>query len=162
MSPAIGTILFTIVFPGTVTVLIPYWLLQSPWNRGFNAQPWIRVPGVALIAAGVAAYLMCASAFVRLGRGTPAPWSPPRRLVADGLYVWSRNPMYVAVVLLVAGEALAFDSVVLLAYSAVCWAGFQAAVLLYEEPKLRRLFGAQYQAYCRAVPRWLGVGGGGS
>ncbi len=156
MSPATGTILFTIVFPGALVALIPYWLLQSPWNRGFNAPPWIRLPGAALVAAGVAAYLMCAWAFVRVGKGTPAPWKPPKRLVAEGLYVWSRNPMYVALVLLLAGEALAFDSVLLLIYAAVCWAAFHARVLLYEEPKLRQLFGPEYEAYCREVPRWLG------
>ncbi|HWP45479.1 MAG TPA: isoprenylcysteine carboxylmethyltransferase family protein, partial [Blastocatellia bacterium] len=89
------------------------------------------------------------------GRGTPAPYDPPRRLVVSGLYRYTRNPMYVGIVTLLIGEALAFRSISLAIYSAAVWPLFHLRVIYYEEPKLRELFGQDYLDYCKKVSRWL-------
>jgi protein-S-isoprenylcysteine O-methyltransferase Ste14 len=93
--------------------------------------------------------------FVVVGRGTPAPVAPPEALVVSGLYRWVRNPMYVGVLCWLAALALFFASGAIALYAAVVFAGFNAFVMGYEEPALRRRFGAAYERYCRSVPRWL-------
>ena len=93
--------------------------------------------------------------FVTRGRGTPAPIAAPKRLVVTGFYRWVRNPMYVAIILVVVGEALVFRSAALLLYAAVLWITFHLFVLLYEEPHLRGRFGPPYEEYVRSVPRWV-------
>lgn len=149
------TIIFTFVVPGTVTVLVPYWLLSSrsappPMNIG-----WVRFVGLVPILLGISIYLWCAWDFTFAGRGTPAPIDPPKELVMRGLYRYSRNPMYVGVLSVLLGEALVLRSQRLFEYTAVVFGFFYLFVLLYEEPILRQKFGESYQAYCRAVPRWL-------
>ena len=93
--------------------------------------------------------------FALKGLGTLAPVAPTRHLVVSGLYRHVRNPMYVGVVSAILGQALWFGSAALLEYAAALWAGFFLFVLLYEEPALKRQFGAEYEAYRRNVPRWL-------
>lgn len=111
--------------------------------------------GLFAIALGWGTLLRCAWDFARFGRGTPAPIDPPRRLVVQGLYRFVRNPMYVGVVTILLGEAVLFRSLSLLLYGTAWWVVFHLFVLLYEESTLRRMFGAEYDAYCRTVPRWL-------
>jgi len=89
------------------------------------------------------------------GEGTPAPYDPPHRLVTGRLYGWMRNPMYVAVITILLGEALFYGSVALLAWAVVAWFLFNFLVVLYEEPVLRRRFGPAYEAYLEHVPRWI-------
>jgi protein-S-isoprenylcysteine O-methyltransferase Ste14 len=93
--------------------------------------------------------------FALKGIGTPAPVAPTRHLVVSGLYRHVRNPMYVGVVLAIVGQALWLGSMALLGYAAAVFAAFFLFVLLYEEPALRRQFGAEYESYRRHVPRWL-------
>jgi protein-S-isoprenylcysteine O-methyltransferase Ste14 len=93
--------------------------------------------------------------FVREGRGTPAPVAPTVQLVVGGTFRYVRNPGYVAVVSLLVGQALLFGSGAVLLYALAVAVAFHAFVILYEEPTLRRQFGAEYEAYCRKVPRWL-------
>jgi protein-S-isoprenylcysteine O-methyltransferase Ste14 len=88
------------------------------------------------------------------GKGTIAPWDPPKRLVAVGLYRFVRNPMYVAVLVLVAGWALAFGSVPMGLYLLVLAVGFHLRIRFGEEPLLRIRFGAQWNAYAQGVSRW--------
>jgi protein-S-isoprenylcysteine O-methyltransferase Ste14 len=97
----------------------------------------------------------CFVDFVRRGRGTPAPYDPPRELVVAGLYRYVRNPQYVGVVLAVVGEAVASGRVILLGYAAGLAAFYHLFVTRYEEPTLRRTFGEAYARYVAAVPRWL-------
>lgn len=153
MSPIIRTLLFTIVVPGFWTVLIPYWMLPcgiSPDLRGAGAGGWL------LIAAGVALYLMCAFwGFALRGRGTPLPMDPPKKLVVEGPYKVVRNPMYWGVASVMLGEAAVFHSVALAELVAAFVVGVTLFVLLFEEPELRRKFGAEYEEYCLRVPRWL-------
>jgi protein-S-isoprenylcysteine O-methyltransferase Ste14 len=87
--------------------------------------------------------------------GTPAPVKPPEKLVANGLYRHVRNPMYVAVFIIIIGQALLFGDAALLPYAAIIWTAFHLFVIFYEEPNLRRRFGADYELYCSRVPRWL-------
>jgi protein-S-isoprenylcysteine O-methyltransferase Ste14 len=153
MSPILRTVIFTIVVPGFWTVLMPYWMLPRgvrPDIRGAGAAGWV------LIAAGVALYLMCAFwGFALRGKGTPLPLDPPKKLVVEGPYRVVRNPMYWGVGSVVLGEAAIFHSLALAELAGVFGAGVILFVLLFEEPELRRKFGAEYDDYCRRVPRWL-------
>ncbi|MBN1529494.1 MAG: isoprenylcysteine carboxylmethyltransferase family protein [Thermoleophilaceae bacterium] len=149
---AAGSALFLVAAPGTAAVLVP-WLLT-----GFESEdPWIglRLAGWVLIAAGAAVVLHAFWRFVAEGLGTPAPPAAPQRLVVGGIYRHVRNPMYVAVLAVILGEALVLGRPVLLAYAAALWAVFAAFVRFYEEPTLAARFGAGYDAYRSAVPAWL-------
>ena len=147
-------ILFTIIVPGTVTVVIPRLLL----SRGGGQAPlsWGILQGLALVAGGVgvAIYIRCVWDFASFGRGTPAPIDAPKRLVVRGLYRYVRNPMYVGVLSTLLGEAAFFESRALLTYTAGFFVAVNLFVLLYEEPTLRRTFGEPYEEYRRAVGRW--------
>lgn len=146
---------FTLAIPGTVAGTAPYLLAARFEARELTLGP-ARHIGWMLIIAGVAGYLWCALDFVRVGRGTPAPIDPPRELVIRGLYRWSRNPMYVSVLLVVFGQAMTLESLSVFTYGIVLWAGFHTFVRWYEEPRLARRFGHVYERYRTAVPRWLG------
>ena len=148
------TFLFTILAPGTVTVLIPY-LLLSARRGGVAVLGPLRFLGFAPLLLGVAIYVWCARDFATRGQGTPAPYDPPRRLVMSGFYQFVRNPIYVGVLLIVLGEAILFHAPALLPYAALLFLAFHLRVLSYEEPTLRRMFGEAYVRYCAAVPRWL-------
>src|SRR5574341_1035004 len=138
---AIKTLIFTLVVPGSVTVLVPY-LLLSP---GRELHPWqigpLRFLGVFPMILGVFFYLRCAWDFTFTGGGTPAPIDPPKRFVAKGLYRIVRNPMYVGMTLILTGESIVFKSATLLAYAAVLGLGFHLFVIFYEEPILKKKFG---------------------
>lgn len=146
-------IIFTILVPGTVIVAVPIVLLQSGYALGM--WPGLRVLGLFPIAVGVGVYLWCGWDFAAAGKGTPAPYDPPSLLVTRGLYKFVRNPIYVAIVLIIAGEALLFDSLTLLGYAVLLLTLFHFRVVFFEEPRLRRKFGEAYDEYCGAVPRWL-------
>lgn len=107
------------------------------------------------IALGALVYIRCAWDFTFTGKGTPAPWDPPQRFVSRSLYRIVRNPMYVGLVLILLGEAMAFHSLTLLVYAALLGTGFHLRVVWYEEPTLRKKFGTAYDHYCRVVPRWI-------
>ena len=94
-------------------------------------------------------------AFVFVGKGTPAPFDPPRRLVTIGPFRAVRNPIYIGALLGIAGAALYYGSIGLILYALALALAFHVLVLFYEEPVLRRSFGSEYQAYCQRVPRWL-------
>ena len=114
----------------------------------------MRLFGGVLIGLGVAALLHAFARFVVEGLGTPAPVAPTERLVVGGLYRYVRNPMYLAVGAIVVGQALLLGRAVLLAYGALFAVLVEAFVRWYEEPTLARRFGARYEAYRQAVPRW--------
>ena len=153
MSPFLRTLVFTVFVPGFWTVLVPYWLVgRSPRLdlRGAGAA------GFVLVVAGVALYLICAFwGFALRGKGTPAPIDPPKKLVVEGPYRIVRNPMYWSVAFVMLGEALVFRSLPLAEIGCVFFAGTALFVMVYEEASLRVKFGAEYDAYCRRVPRWI-------
>lgn len=148
------TIVFTFLFPGSFTILVPYWLLSSrslpPLELGV-----LRYFGALPILIGAAIYFWCAWDFTFAGRGTPAPIDPPKELVVRGLYRYVRNPMYIGILLILLGEAFLFASQGLFVYVAVMFTVYFLVVILYEEPTLKQKFGESYRRYCRNVPRWI-------
>jgi protein-S-isoprenylcysteine O-methyltransferase Ste14 len=131
---------------------VPVFRLRDEWPIALGSA---RFAGAPLIAVGGAGLLWCISDFARIGRGTLAPVDPPSCLVRRGLYAYVRNPMYVSVLVILAGETLLLESLAVLAWLGVAALAFHLFVLLYEEPALQRTFGADYEAYRRAVPRWV-------
>lgn len=151
----IKTLIFTVIVPGTVTILIPRWLLSSQAGRErFDIGPF-RYLGLVPIVLGALIYLWCAWDFTVAGKGTPAPIDPPKELVVRGLYRYVRNPMYVGVGSVLFGEAVLFQSLALLAYLAVALICVFLFVVFYEEPVLTRKFGDSYRRYRETVPRWI-------
>ena len=150
-SLALRNAVFTIVVPGAGGVYVP-WLLLTRHGRLPAPGAWYAVP---LIIAGAGLYGWCVVSFALAGRGTPGPWDAPRRLVAVGPYAWVRNPIYLAALLIVSGEAWLFLSPAVLLYAAGLAAAFHLFVVGYEEPRLRARFGPPYTAYQEAVSRWL-------
>jgi protein-S-isoprenylcysteine O-methyltransferase Ste14 len=116
---------------------------------------WAHGVGILLMGLGGGLALVCVAIFAVRGRGTPAPFDPPREFVATGPYRWVRNPMYVGGFLLLAGYALCAGSAEALVVAFGMLAAAHLFVVLYEEPSLRRRFGAGYEAYLRRTPRWL-------
>lgn len=111
--------------------------------------------GYLLIALGAAVYTSTVWHFARIGRGTPAPIDPPKKLVVTGLHRYVRNPMYLGVLLALVGELLLFPSRRFLIYIAFFFTAVNIFVLVYEEPVLKQQFGEAYDEYRRAVPRWI-------
>jgi protein-S-isoprenylcysteine O-methyltransferase Ste14 len=151
---AAGSAAFFALAPGVVAGLVPWWLTSWRVREPFSWWLPLRVVGVVLLAAGAGVLVHAFARFVVEGLGTPAPVAPTRELVVGGLYRYVRNPMYLAVLAAVVGQALALGQLVLLLYAAALAAAFAAFVRWYEEPTLARQFGARYEAYRRAVPGW--------
>ena len=153
IAPLIKTALFTVFVPGVVAGLVPYWIVSFA-PGGLALGPW-RYLGIPLMTLGALGYFWCAWNFAVTGRGTPAPIDPPKRLVTRGLHGYVRNPMYLSVGLVLVGEAAWFEASSVLLYAGAFVVAVNLFVLLYEEPVLRKQFGAAYEEYCRAVPRWI-------
>jgi protein-S-isoprenylcysteine O-methyltransferase Ste14 len=147
--------IFAVVAPGTVAGLIPWWLSRWQFERPFFGFVAFRYFGVILIFAGLPVLVDAFARFALEGLGSPAPIFPTRHLVVTGFYRYVRNPMYVAVAALIVGQALVFGSRSVLQYGLFVWLGFHLFVLIYEEPTLRRTFGAEYETYRANVPRWI-------
>ena len=154
MIPLIKTALFTLVAPGTVAVLLPCLLAARGKQPPLEIGP-LKYAGAVPILAGAALFLWCAYLFAVTGRGTPAPIDPPKELVAQGPYRFVRNPMYLGIFAVLAGEAVLFESRILSQYAGTVVLVFYLFVVVYEEPSLRRRFGPSYQRYLEAVPRFI-------
>src|SRR5919106_5686569 len=154
-TAALGSALFFLLAPGVVVGLIP-WLLTEGWQAREPVPYWapVRVLGAVLLVAGLIALVGAFVRFVVEGIGTPAPVAAPERLVVGGVYRYVRNPMYVAVLAAIVGQALLLGRPVLLGYAAGFLAVTAAFVRWYEEPALQRRFGVAYDAYRAAVPGW--------
>ncbi len=156
-----STRLFAIVrsaFFASLFIALWTWFVPR-WIAGPDATlvPRWSALAVAFMVPGALIMLKCIWDFAWSGRGTPAPWDPPRRLVVAGLYRYVRNPMYVGMGLFLIGEAFLLPAVTrgLLITVAVFGAAATAFILAYEEPALREKFGGEYVEYCRHVRRWL-------
>jgi protein-S-isoprenylcysteine O-methyltransferase Ste14 len=150
-SAAAGASLFFALAPGVVAGLVPWWI------TGWDARPvWVplRIAGGALLVLGALVLIDAFRRFVVEGAGTPAPVAPTERLVVGGLFRYVRNPMYLAVAGAILGQALLLGRPVLVVYAAAVAVITAAFVRWYEEPTLRHQFGADYDAYRRAVPGW--------
>lgn len=144
--------MFFVLAPGVVDGLVPWWL--TGWHTHPRWPP-VRVLGGVLMVAGAAVLVRAFVRFVVEGAGTPAPVAPTERLVIGGLYRYVRNPMYLAVVTVILGQALLLGQPALLWYAVIVWLVVAAFVRVYEEPTLSRQFGASYAEYRKAVPAWL-------
>ena len=151
MSLFVRDLLFTLVVPAAGAVWLPWWVLTR-FDPPAVPAAW---PAMAVIALGAALYVWCVWMFAAVGGGTPGPWDAPRRVVAVGPYRWVRNPIYLAALLVVLGEAWLFLSLPLLLYAGMMAICFHLFVIGYEERTLRRRFGDTYLEYQRTVPRWL-------
>jgi protein-S-isoprenylcysteine O-methyltransferase Ste14 len=146
-------VLFVVVVPGAVSGWLPWYVAGAPspiWGASHGA--W-RLG--ALLVVGWVVLLWCARDFAPRGRGTPGPWDAPRELVITGLYRFSRNPMYVAVLTAILGQAIWFHSRQVTWYAIVVAIAFNFMVVLYEEPTLEATFGKQYTDYRQRVRRWF-------
>jgi protein-S-isoprenylcysteine O-methyltransferase Ste14 len=155
-GPAIvGSAIFLVVAPGLVAGVVPWWISHWRMETPFFGTALSRFAGGALLGVGVIGLLDSFARFAFEGLGTPAPIFPTQHLVISGLYRYVRNPMYVAVVSAIFGQALIFADVRLLKYGSLVWLLMHFFVVFYEEPKLTKSFGAEYQTYRRKVPRWI-------
>jgi protein-S-isoprenylcysteine O-methyltransferase Ste14 len=146
----VRALLAFLVLPGIVAFLAPPLLVSRMETRSFN------IAGVVPFIAGVVVLLWCVRDFYVAGKGTLAPWDPPKHLVRVGLYRCSRNPMYVGVLLILIGWTTGFRTQSLVIYTIVVAILFHLRVLLYEEPWLARTFPAEWTEYKSRAPRWIG------
>jgi protein-S-isoprenylcysteine O-methyltransferase Ste14 len=146
---------YAALFIGFFLVFVPQRILHA---TGIVRPQWIgpaQIVGLELVALGGALALWCVMTFALVGKGTPAPFDPPRKLVIAGPYRRVRNPMYIGAGLVLAGTALFYQSEALAAFAAGFCVVAHAFVVLYEEPTLERTFGAPYADYRNAVHRWM-------
>ena len=151
MALLLKNLLFTVLIPGSVALYVPLWLT---WGRPAPTGGAL-IAAVSLFLAGTIAYGWTVWDFATHGRGTPAPVDAPKQLVARGLYRYSRNPMYVGILTVLAGHVVLFRSFPLIVYTLAVAAGFHGWIVFYEEPHLTSRFGAPYRDYCRNVGRWI-------
>jgi protein-S-isoprenylcysteine O-methyltransferase Ste14 len=149
------TAIFFLFVPGTFAGWLPWLVARSGTNPLPFDPPLLRAGGILLCALGASGLLWCVWEFSTRGEGTPAPFDPPKRLVVRGLYRFVRNPMYVSVGYALLGEAIVYDSRSLLIYLVSFFILAHLFVVLYEEPGLKRRFGAEYRDYLDRVPRWI-------
>jgi protein-S-isoprenylcysteine O-methyltransferase Ste14 len=151
----LGSAAFLVIAPGVVAGYVPWlishWQIEAPLLNFFP----FRVAGGFLITAALPGLLDSFARFAIKGLGTPAPVFPTRHLVVTGLYRYVRNPMYVSVVSIILGQGLLMGNLRVLEYGLAVWAAFHVFVLAYEEPTLRSTFGAEYEVFCKNVPRWI-------
>jgi protein-S-isoprenylcysteine O-methyltransferase Ste14 len=154
VSVLIRAVTWASLFIGVVLIYVPARLLSESGivrPAGIGVR---QVAGMVVGAAGAAVAVWCIFSFATIGRGTPFPLDPPRRLVIRGPYRFVRNPMYVGAVLALAGAALFYGSLPLLGYAGFFLLATHLFVVGYEEPTLRRTFGEEYEAYTRKTGRW--------
>ena len=148
-------VIYVSLFVGLVLVFLPSRVLSwagivPPASKGLP-----QVIGMLSVVAGAGLALWCVVTFAADGRGTPAPFDPPRRLVISGPYRFVRNPMYSGAGIVLAGAALFYGSLGLLAYLGLLFLSSHLFILFHEEPRLKRTFGQEYDEYCRKVRRWI-------
>lgn len=150
---ALKTILFFLFIPGLCLGAVPAWLIQTtPALFAFGLFRWLAFP---LLLVGWTVIIWCCWDFTVQGRGTPNPLDPPRELVIVGLYLHVRNPIYLGATTVLVGYVFWSPSLPILLMPVICFVAAYLFVRYYEEPHLRKTFGAVYDNYCRAVPAWL-------
>ena len=154
MMLLLRSVFFAALIPGTVVGLVPYLIVSG---RLPTRATWgtVQYAGLFVLYFGVLIMGWCMRDFAVVGHGTAAPVDPPTTLVREGLYRYIRNPMYAGALLALVGETTFARSTALFAYTAVWFAWVNVFVIFYEEPTLRRQFGAAYEEYCRSVGRWF-------
>ena len=148
------TITYAALFIGLVLIYVPARVVSWSGIVRPDAIGLQQVAAMVIGVVGAAIALWCVFTFALAGKGTPAPFDPPRQLVIRGPYRFVRNPMYIGASVALASAALFYESLPLLGYTAVFYVSTHLFVVWYEEPTLRRTFGQEYEAYCRNVKRW--------
>ena len=135
---------------------LPYYILKQAGEAfSFDIGPF-RWLGLLVLAAGLILFVYTMFNLVHFGRGTPSPWvAPTKNLVSSGPFGLVRNPAYMAVITILTGDAVLFQSYALIIYAMAWWLVFHIFVVVYEEPDMKARFGDSYQEYCRNVPRWM-------
>jgi len=151
----LGSALFFIIAPVMLAGFVPWSVTDWQFRPAFFGVDATRILGGILIIAGVPGLVDSFARFALEGLGTPAPVAPPKKLVVTGLYRYVRNPIYIAVVAVIFGQALVFGELRLLWYGALLWLFFHLWVLMLEEPELKQTFGAEYVSFRTNVPRWI-------
>jgi protein-S-isoprenylcysteine O-methyltransferase Ste14 len=154
MFVLVRAVTYAALFIGLVLIYVPARLLSWSGIVRPAAIEVQQVAGMVIGAAGAAVALWCIFTFASIGRGTPAPFDPPRRLVIQGPYRFVRNPMYIGAGLALASAALFYESLPLLGYTGLFFLATHLFVVWYEEPTLRQTFRQEYEAYRRQVRRW--------
>jgi protein-S-isoprenylcysteine O-methyltransferase Ste14 len=152
---AFRALVYVSLFVGFVLIYIPSGLLASAGIIRPVSYGLFEVTGAIICASGAFVAVWCIIAFISIGKGTPAPFDPPRRLVVKGPYRFVRNPMYIGAILALSGAAAFYQSAGLFCYAILLLFITHFFILLYEEPVLRKKFGAEYDEYCRRVHRWM-------
>ena len=155
MWALLGSLVFFAIAPGTVVGLVPWWITSWQLKPALLGNDATRAVGLVMIVVGLIPLLSSFLRFAWDGLGTPAPIAPPKHLVVTGFYRRVRNPIYLALLILLLGEALFFADGRVAEWAVIFWLGTFVVVLAYEEPTLRRLFGEEYRIYCQNVPRWI-------
>jgi protein-S-isoprenylcysteine O-methyltransferase Ste14 len=150
----VRAIVYAALFIGFVLVYLPARFLSWSGIVAPATTGPAQVAGIMLVTIGTVIALWCVFTFVFIGKGTPAPFDPPRKLVIRGPYRFVRNPMYIGAGMTLAGAALYYQSLSILFYNGLFFLVTHLFVVLYEEPTLRRTFGDEYEAYCRRTTRW--------
>lgn len=150
------SLFFTLVHPGLVAGLLPWLIARMDWKR-IPADPFHPTfyVGLLMFLPGLSLLGLCIIQFAKEGKGTLSPADPTRVLVTGGLYRYSRNPMYLGVLLMLAGESIITGSIPLWIYTILVALLFHLFVIFHEESRNRRDFGADYSQYCTKVRRWL-------
>src|SRR6516165_8001435 len=151
----VGTAIFFVFVPCVLAGLVPWWISRWEFRLSFLGVELTRFVAAALILASVAGLVDSFVRFALQGLGTPAPIAPTQHLVVTGLYRYVRNPMYVAVAAVIFGQAVLFGDWRLFAYGALFCLVCHLFVVGYEEPTLKKSFGAEYEAFLINVPRWI-------
>ena len=152
----VKVLLLFLLVPGIADVLVPWIILTTSGTFTMPVIGWLQITGIVLVCAGLAISIWVLQALARFGRGTPAPFDPPRQFVRRGLFRWVRNPLYLgAAILIPLGEALFFRSWQLLVYAVILFMVLHLYIVLVEEKELERRFGKPYLKYKRTVPRWI-------
>ena len=154
MMVLVRAITYATLFIGLVLVFLPGQVLSGAGVTRPASFGATQLTGMIVAAAGATVAIWCILAFALVGRGTPALFDPPRRLVVRGPYRHVRNPMYLGAGLALAGAALFYETGVLWAYAGAFLVLMHLLVVFCEEPTLRQTFGEDYEAYCRQVRRW--------
>lgn len=150
----VRTITYVTVFLGLVLIYIPSRLLSGSGVVRPASIESLQVAGIAFGFVGALIVLWSILTFIFIGRGTPAPFDPPRRLVVRGPYKFVRNPLYIGSLLITTGVALFYESLIIFGFTVLLFLFFHFFVVWYEEPVLKQNFGGDYDAYCRQVRRW--------
>ena len=154
-SAVVGSALFFVVAPFVLAGLIPWWMTRWEFGPALFGLEVTRAVGVLFILIGLPGLVDSFARFALQGLGTPAPVAPTQNLVVTGLYRYVRNPIYVAVVAIMLGQAMLFGDWRVMVLGALFWLACHIFVDVYEEPTLQRTFGAEYESYRANVPRWI-------